>query len=135
MAVERGRGATAVPLGTAIAGAVAPALVLALGWQAAALAIGAACALCAAALAPIRSRFDAARNRSAPVSLRSAFAPVTLVVRDRRLLELSLVSFIYGGMQITLLAYLVTFLVESFGLSLVAAGMIMAASQVASVPL
>ena len=67
------------------------------------------------------------------MSLRSAFAPVALVVRDRRLLELSLVSFVYGGMQITLIAYLVTFLVESFALSLVLAGMVMAASQLTSV--
>ena len=68
-----------------------------------------------------------------PVSLRSAFAPVTLIMRDRTLLELSVVSLIYGGMQITLLAYLVTFLVESFALSLVLAGAVMAASQVTSV--
>jgi len=124
---------TGVPLGTAIAGAAVPALVLGLGWQGAALVIGAACALCAAGLAPVRSRYDAGRNRAAPVSLRSALAPVALVVRDRTLLELSLVSFVYGGMQITLLAYLVTFLVESFSLSLVLAGMIMAASQLTSV--
>jgi len=124
---------TGVPLGTAIAGAAVPLLVLALGWQAAALAIGIACALCAAALAPIRGRYDAGRNPAAPVSIRSAFAPVALIVRDRTLLELSLVSFIYGGMQITLLAYLVTFLVESFSLSLVLAGMVMAASQLTSV--
>jgi MFS family permease len=124
---------TGVPLGTAIAGAAVPLLVLALGWQGAALAIGVACALCAAALAPIRERYDAGRDPAAPVSLRSALAPVALIVRDRKLLELSLVSFIYGGMQITLLAYLVTFLVESFSLSLVLAGMVMAASQLTSV--
>ena len=124
---------TGVPLGTAIAGAAVPVLVLVLGWQGAALAIGAACALCAVALAPVRGRYDDARNPMAPVSLASAFAPVGLIVRDRGLLELSLVSFIYAGMQITLIAYLVTFLVESFALSLVLAGMVMAASQLASV--
>jgi MFS family permease len=124
---------TGVPLGTAIAGAAVPALVLALGWQGAALVIGAACAVLALLLIPIRGRYDAARDHAAPVSLRSAFAPVALVVRDPRLLELSLVSFIYGGTQITLIAYLVTFLVESFALSLVVAGMVMAASQFTSV--
>ena len=124
---------TGVPLGTAIAGAAVPVLVLVLGWQGAALAIGAACAVCAVALAPVRGRYDDARNPAAPVSLASAFAPVGLIVRDRELLELSLVSFIYAGMQITLIAYLVTFLVESFALSLVLAGMVMAASQLASV--
>jgi MFS family permease len=124
---------TGVPLGTAIAGAAVPVLVLALGWQGAAVLIGVLCLLMAVALVPIRARYDAARNPAAPVSLRTAFAPVGLVVRDRTLLELSLVSFIYGGMQITLLAYLVTFLVESFSLSLVLAGMVMAASQLTSV--
>ena len=124
---------TGVPLGTAIAGAAVPVMVLAFGWQAAALVIGAACVACAVALVPIRPRYDAARNPGAPVSLRSAFAPVAMIVRDRQLLELSLVSFIYAGMQITLLAYLVTFLVESFSLSLVLAGMVMAASQLTSV--
>jgi MFS family permease len=124
---------TGVPLGTAIAGAAVPVLVLGFGWQGAALVIGMACALCAALLVPVRARYDAERNAAMPVSLRSAFAPVTLIVRDRALLELSLVSLIYGGMQITLLAYLVTFLVESFALSLVLAGAVMAASQVTSV--
>jgi MFS family permease len=124
---------TGVPLGTAIAGAAVPVLVLAFGWQAAAGVIGIACLLCAGALVPIRGRYDAGRNPAAPVSIRSALAPVALVVSDRRLLELSLASFIYAGMQITLLAYLVTFLVESFSLSLVLAGMVLAASQFTSV--
>lgn len=124
---------TGVPLGTAIAGAVVPGLVLGVGWQGAALSIGIACALCAVFLIPIRARYDAERNAKAPVSLRSAFAPVALIARDRTLLELSVVSLVYGGMQITLLAYLVTFLVESFALSLVVAGAVLAASQVTSV--
>ena len=96
---------TGVPLGTAIAGAAVPVLVLGFGWQGAALVIGMACALCAALLVPVRARYDAERNAAMPVSLRSAFAPVTLIVRDRALLELSLVSLIYGGMQITLRHY------------------------------
>lgn len=124
---------TGVPLGTAIAGAAVPTLVLALGWQSAAITIGLACAVCAAALIPLRPVYDAGRDAAAPVSLRSAFAPLGLIVRDWRLLELSLVSFVYGGMQITLVAYLVTFLVDTFALSLVLAGMVMATSQIASV--
>src|SRR5687767_7991515 len=124
---------TGVPLGTAIAGAAVPTLVLALGWQSAAVLIGVACAVCAAVLVPLRPVYDAARDRESPVSLRSALAPLGLIVRAWRLLELSLVSFVYGGMQITLVAYLVTFLVDTFALSLVLAGMVMATSQVASV--
>jgi nitrate/nitrite transporter NarK len=108
-------------------------MVLALGWQGAALATGAACALFGLAIGPLRERYDRARNRAAPVSLRSAFSPVLLVVRDRSLMQLALTSFIYGGVQITLVAYLVSFLTDSFALSLVLAGMVMAASQLASV--
>lgn len=124
---------TGVPLGTAIAGAAVPALVLGLGWQGAALAIGLACALAAALIAPVRARYDGSRDPSAPVSLRAVLAPIVLVLRSRALLEISLVSFVYGGVQITLVAYLVTFLTDSFALSLVLAGFVMAASQLASV--
>jgi len=124
---------TGVPLGTAIAGLTVPLLVLGLGWQAAALAIGAVCALFGLAIAPLREEYDRERNRSAPVSLRSASAPVLLVLREPRLLQLAATSFVYGGVQITLVAYLVAFLTESFALSLVLAGIVMAASQLASV--
>jgi MFS family permease len=124
---------TGVPLGTAIAGAAVPALVLGLGWQGAALAIGIVCALFGLAIAPLRGKYDRERNPSAPVSLRSAFSPVLLVVRDRRILLFALTSFVYAGVQITLVAYLVAFLTDSFALSLVLAGLVMAASQLASV--
>ena len=124
---------TGVPLGTAIAGAVVPALVLSLGWQAAALAIGIVCAACGAVVAPLRDDYDRGRNRAAPVSLRSAFAPVLLVLSERRIAQLAFTSLIYGGVQITMVAYLVAFLTESFALSLVVAGLVMAGSQLASV--
>ena len=124
---------TGVPLGTAIAGATVPLLVLALGWQWAALAVGAVCALFGLAITPLRAAYDSGRNRSAPVSLRSALAPVLLVLREPSIMPLAATSFVYGGVQITLVAYLVAFLTESFALSLVLAGIVMAASQLASV--
>jgi MFS family permease len=124
---------TGVPLGTAIAGAAVPALVLGLGWQGAALAIGAICALFGLAIAPLCEKYDRERNPAAPVSLRSAFAPVLLVLREPRIMPLAATSFVYAGVQITLVAYLVAFLTESFALSLVLAGLVMAASQLSSV--
>ena len=65
--------------------------------------------------------------------LRSALAPVLLVLREPSIMPLAATSFVYGGVQITLVAYLVAFLTESFALSLVLAGIVMAASQLASV--
>ena len=124
---------TGVPAGGALAGALVPGLILAVGWQWGAAAIGAACLALAVALGGVRARYDRELDRQSPVSLRSALAPVRLVLADRRLRQLCLTGVVYGGVQITLVTYLVTFLVESFALTLVAAGLVMAAAQVASV--
>lgn len=124
---------TGVPAGGVLAGALVPGLILLLGWQGAALVIGGLCLVLALAIGGVRGRYDIELNPRAPVSLRTAFAPVRMVIATPRLRELCFVSFVYGGVQITLVTYLVTFLVESFALSLVLAGFVMAVSQVASV--
>ena len=124
---------TGVPAGGALAGALVPVLVLAFGWQGAAVAIGVACILLALAIGGVRERYDRELDPRAPVSLRSALAPVRLVLAEPRLRQMCVTSFIYGGVQITLVTYLVTFLVESFTLTLVVAGLVMAVAQVASV--
>jgi MFS family permease len=124
---------TGVPAGGALAGLLVPTLILAFGWQWGAVAIGGACLALAAGIAGLRVHYDFDLDPRAPVSLRSAFAPVGLVFADRRLRQLCVAGFVYGGVQITLVTYLVTFLVESFGLSLVLAGLVMATAQIASV--
>ncbi|MBI1942861.1 MAG: MFS transporter [Betaproteobacteria bacterium] len=124
---------TGVPAGGVLAGALVPGLVLAFGWQWAAAAIGIACLALALAIAPVRSRYDRELDPLAPVSFRSALAPLSLVLRAPQLRQMCVTSFVYGGVQITLVTYLVTFLVASFQLTLVLAGLVMAVSQVASV--
>ena len=124
---------TGVPAGGALAGALVPILVLAFGWQWGAVAIGVACLALACAIGGVRERYDHGLDPRASISLRSAFAPVGMVWREPGLRQMCVTSFIYGGVQITLVTYLVTFLVESFALTLVAAGLVMAVTQVASV--
>lgn len=124
---------TGVPAGGALAGALVPALILAAGWQGAAIAIGGSCLAVAAAIALVRADYDRDLDPRAPVSLGSAIAPVGLVLADRRLREMCVAGFVYGGVQITLVTFLVTFLVESFAMTLVLAGLVMAVAQVASV--
>lgn len=124
---------TGVPGGGVLAGVVVPALVLAIGWQWGAVAIGATCLVLAVLIAPVRARYDTGLNPNAPISVRAAFAPVGMALRDARLREMALTGLVYGGVQITLVTYLVTFLTDDFALSLVLAGLVMAASQVASV--
>lgn len=121
---------TGVPAGAAIAGAVVPLLVLNVGWQNAALAIGIGCLALALAIEPARERFD--HDSGTRVSAASMFATLGLV-KNPRMAEMAVVSFIYGGAQITLVTYLVIFLTEAFAMSLVLAGLVMAVSQFASV--
>ncbi len=124
---------TGVPAGGALAGLLVPTLILALGWQWGAAAIGAACFVLAVAIGGARRHYDRNLDPRAVVSLRSALQPVGMVMADSRLRQLCVAGFVYGGVQITLVTYLVTFLVESFSLSLVLAGLVMAVAQVASV--
>jgi MFS family permease len=124
---------TGVPAGGALAGALVPVLVLAFGWQWGAVAIGIACLVLALAIGTVRERYDRELDPRAPISLRTAFAPVGMVLREPGLRQMCITSFVYGGVQITLVTYLVTFLVESFALTLVLAGLVMAVAQVASV--
>ena len=124
---------TGVPAGGALAGLLVPTLILAFGWQWGALAIGGACLALAIGIMGMRAHYDTQLDPRAPVSLRSMFAPVGLVARERGLRQLCIAGFVYGGVQITLVTYLVTFMVESFGLTLVVAGLVMAVTQVASV--
>jgi predicted MFS family arabinose efflux permease len=124
---------TGVPIGGALAGALVPTLILAAGWRWSAVAIGLACVAGAALIQPTRRYYDTGLNATAPISLRSVFAPIGLVLRDPKLIEMAVVSFVFGGVQITLVAYLVTFLTDSFAMSLVLAGFVMSASQIASV--
>ena len=124
---------TGVPLGGALAGALVPTLILAFGWRWSAVAIGVACVAGALLLQPTRRLYDTGLNASAPISLRSVFAPIGMVTRDPKLVEMAIVSFVFGGVQITLVAYLVTFLTDAFAMTLVLAGFVMSASQLASV--
>jgi len=124
---------TGVPAGGAIAGLLVPALILGLGWRGGAVAIGIGCFALAVAIEPWRARYDYGLNPKAAVSLQSILAPVRLVLGERRLRQMAVTSFVYGGVQITLVTYLVTFLVDRFGLELVLAGFVMSISQVGSI--
>jgi nitrate/nitrite transporter NarK len=124
---------TGVPAGGALAGALVPILILAFGWRWGAVAIGLACLALAIAIGAVRRQYDQGLDPRAPISLAAAFAPVGMVLREPGLRQMCVTSFIYGGVQITLVTYLVTFLVESFALTLVLAGLVMAVTQVASV--
>lgn len=125
---------TGVPLGNALAGAAIPSIALAFGWRGALLSVAFICLVLAAVVQPLRGRFDDERDTRLPLLGWEQFVgPLSLVWRDRTLRRLALSSFAYSGMQVTLSAFLVTYLNQALELSVVAAGLMLSAAQAAGV--
>jgi len=123
---------TGVPGGAALAGAVLPALTVAIGWRPTLLSV-AACGLVIAALAqPTRRRLDVIGADRA-FSLTALIAPLRVVLRDRRLAELSAVGFIYAAMQMCLMSFLVVYLTEALDYPLIAAGLALTTANIGGV--
>jgi sugar phosphate permease len=70
-----------------------------------------------------RARFDADRRPEQRLSVAGMLAPLKLVLRSRALVELSITGFVYAAMQMCLMSFLVVYLTEGLGVSLVAAGL------------
>jgi len=121
---------TGVPIGGVIAGALLPALTLALGWQVALVACAAIMIALSLGIAPARVAWDGDRNRAAPI-LAAPFASVALVWRRKVLRWIALSSFAYSAVQLSLTGFLVTYLVAEARLSLVLAGTILSATHAA----
>jgi predicted MFS family arabinose efflux permease len=116
-----------------MAGALVPMLIVAYGWRAAALIVGGMAALAALAVQPWREQYDRDRNPS-PASARVSHVDLLrLVFAAPALRELALISFVYAAVQVCFSTYLVVFLTERAGLSLVTAGAVFSAAMVAGI--
>jgi len=125
---------TGVPLGNALAGALAPGLAAFLGWRGAALATAALCLVVAASAEALRASLDIdLDHRRRLLSFAHVSGPFRLVFRSPELRRLALVSFAFAGMQTSLGTFLVTYLNERLGMSVVLAGMALAFAQGAGV--
>lgn len=123
---------TGVPLGGALAGLLVPPMVLLWGWRGATLAIAAVCLAAIPILQTLRRRLDHDREPNAQFH-GGFFAPIRLVLGEPRLRRMAFLSFSFSAVQMTMIAYLVTYLIEVVRLDLVAAGMVLAAAQLAGV--
>jgi MFS family permease len=124
---------TGVPVGAALAGALLPALAVSLGWHTAFIGvcvIGIGIALIAQAA---RARLDAHRIPDHSLSIAAVMAPLRLVLSTAALRELALSSFTYAALQVCLMSYLVVYLTESLGYSLVAAGLALTAANLGGI--
>jgi len=116
---------TGVPAGAALAGAILPGLALALGWRNAFVAMAIAGLVVVAGAQAVRATLDADRIggsgwRFSPAGV---FAPLALVRRSRALTELTLIGLCYAATQVCLMSFLVVYLTEALGWTLVAAGL------------
>jgi len=124
---------TGVPAGTALAGALLPGLAVLLGWRPTFLVVAALGLAVAAAAQSTRATFDADRRPSRPLSLDAVFAPLRAVFATPTLTQLALTGFVYAAMQVCLVSFLVIYLTETLGRSLVAAGLALTVANVGGI--
>jgi MFS family permease len=124
---------TGVPVGGAVAGAMLPALIHALGWRAAALVSGGACLVFAIALQPMRAGVDRGSRGADERSHVGLLEPLRFVMSHARLREMAFASFTYSGMQMCLGSFLVVFLHEHVGFGLAAAGAALSTAMIAGI--
>lgn len=124
---------TGVPVGSMLAGAIVPPLLLDLSWQASLGAVALVCLLCAVLAQPLRSGMDADRNAAHPVHLGSLVRPLRLVLSHRSLRTMAMCSFMLSMVQLSLTTYLVTYLNQELAIGLVAAGLALSVAQMGGI--
>ncbi|MBC5784614.1 MFS transporter [Ramlibacter sp. USB13] len=124
---------TGVPLGGALAGAIVPSLQLVAGWQFALLFVAGASIACALVAQTLRAEFDADRDPKRRLGLGNILEPVRMVFAVPALRMLAGCSFVFSVAQLSLTTYLVTFLTQDLAYGLVAAGAVLAISQLGGV--
>lgn len=124
---------TGVPLGGVIAGLAAPKLSGWGGWQSAIVVIAASCVVCALLSQVVRNELDSDRGKSVGSALSSLRRSIGMTLTHIPIRLLSVSSLTFSAVQLSLNAYLVTYLHDSLGYSLIVAGFMMSATQVAGV--
>lgn len=125
---------TGVPAGAAIAGALLPGVTLLFGWRGALAAVAVAGVVVALSADPVRRALDIRHSDRGPVTLRSILEPLRMIARHPRLLELSLTGLAFASVQVSITSFMVVYLTQALGWSLVAAGFALTCVTVAAVP-
>ena len=119
-----------VPLGGVMAALILPKLVLTIGWRTALLAELGPVLLLMALMEFPRRRWDAGREPRRRVFGRALWQPFVLLA-DSRFRRLSVAAFVYAGLALCLVAFMTVQLTTVVGFSLIQAGRILAAYQIA----
>ena len=119
-----------VPLGGVLAALILPPLTSAIGWRGALLAELGPVLLLMVAMEFPRRRWDEEREPGRRVLGRTLLHPFALL-REPSFRRLSVAAFVYAGLALCLVAFMTVQLTTVVGLSLVQAGRILAAYQIA----
>ena len=124
---------TAVPAGLLLAGVLGPPLTEWTGWRVTMLLCGAACAVLALVLQPLRRTFDTDRLPTRRFRLSDFRSTLTVVLATPGLRALSFACLAFNGVQAVFTAYFVTYL-TTIGYTPVAAGFLFSVAVAVAVP-
>ena len=124
---------TGVPVGSMLAGAVVPSLLLLVGWQWSMAAVAGVCLACALVSQPLRRELDEDRDAGHHVHLGSLIQPIRLVLAHKALTTMAACSFMFSMVQMSLTTYLVTYLNKDLSFGLVAAGLFLSVTQMGGI--
>jgi MFS family permease len=119
-----------VPLGGVLAALILPPLALAIGWRDALLVGLGPVVLLIAAMEIPRRRWDHDREPGRRILGRSLLQPFTLL-REQRFRRLSVAAVVYAGLSLCMVAFMTVQLTTVVGMTLVQAGQVLAAYQIA----
>jgi MFS family permease len=124
---------TGVPAGAALAGALLPVAALVSGWRAALVAVALVGLGVSSAAQSTRRLLDTDRTPGRAFSLRDTVARLKFVAKSPRLAELALLSVAYAAVQVCLTSFLVVFLHDGLGWTLVSSGLALTIATLAGV--
>jgi len=120
---------TGVPVGGALAGAIVPHLVILCGWKMSAILVGALCLILGIFLHRYRKQFDTERSALTRLSWKNVVESVKMAVSHSELRYIVIASIFFSTMQLSLISFIVIYLIEDVKMTLVRAGIILATAQ------
>jgi predicted MFS family arabinose efflux permease len=124
---------TGVPLGGALAGAIVPQLVAFFGWKMSAVWVAALSVILCVGLQPFRKQFDRERSHRSRFSWKNVIQAIKMTMAQSELRQIVIASFFFSTMQLCLISFIVTYLIEDIGMTLILAGMVLSAAQASGI--
>lgn len=124
---------TGVPVGSMMAGAIVPSLMLAIHWQWTLVMVAIACMLSALMAQPLRHGLDDLRQANLPFQMGTLTGPIRMVLGHRALATMAACSFMFSMVQMSLTTYLVTYLHDDLAYGMVSAGLLLSVTQMGGI--